>query len=70
MGVLWPCPCANGRGRACMSNQNALPAVGLCSPGRVAGRVLASAGGVFGLRLRLAVVMVRLAGISVRGASR
>ncbi len=56
-------------GRACTTNRNALPAVVLCSPGRVAGRVLASAGGVFSLRLRLAVAGVRLAGVLRQGGS-
>ena len=27
LGVLWPCPYANGRGRACVINRDALPAM-------------------------------------------
>ena len=42
----------------------------VCSSGRAAGRVGALAGRVFGLRLRLAVSVLRLAGVSGRDASR
>jgi len=58
--------CANARGRACSHASGLLPAVVVCSPGRVAGRVGALAGGVIGLCLRLAVSVLRLAGVSSR----